>query len=90
MNVLIEFILDIIVELFIWIPIDKNDKKRIPLFVLIIFSYLFLLGLILLAGIVLVKENILYSVLFFALELVIVVGTIVKFYKISKSKKVNK
>lgn len=84
MEFIIEEILSFLLESSIEVSADKRKSKwiRYPLIAFIMLFFVAVIGVILLAGVLSLKENVLMSVFCFAVAAVIVVGAVIKFRKV--------
>lgn len=89
MEFLFEFILELFLEGSIEISSNKKISKwiRYPLMALVIFFFLFILGLIFFIGIIAFPTNKLLAFLIFLIGIILLVGVIMKFRELYFKKK---
>ena len=83
-----EFFIELILELIFEGSLEASQNKKIPKFIryplifLIIAFFISVIGIILLVSIISYKENIMLSILFMLIALIMIVSGIIKFKKI--------
>lgn len=84
MEFIIEEILCFLLESSIDASADKRKSKwiRYPLIAVVMLFFAAVIGVIVFAGVISLKENVLMSVFCFAIAAVIVVGAVIKFRKV--------
>lgn len=89
MEYIIEFIFELLFEGSLEISKNKKVPKyiRYPLIVIILIFFILVIGLILLTGILSLKENIIIGLLFIIIGLLLLTLSIIKFIKIYLKRK---
>ncbi len=83
MEYIFEFLLELILEGSIEVSKNRKIPKyiRYPLIVLIILFFIAVIGLVFLAGILSIKENIFVGLIFIVIGLMMLIASIIKFRK---------
>lgn len=89
MEILFEFILELVLEGSIEVSKNKKIPKyiRYPLILILFIFFLFVIGLIFLVGFLILKENILLGSCFIFIGIIFFLCCVVKFYKIYLKRK---